>query len=117
MWRKQYNKTTGNDEYVRSVLPVKCKWRSRENSVATETGAINKRYVTVVVPYENGYTFPGKIGDYMALGAHRIEITGKKPNNASDVKELLSPDFMQVQYIKDSTHLSVGKRWKVEGIL
>ena len=110
-------KTESGESFETTLIRVKCKWRSRENSIATENGAIKKRYITVVIPRENGYVFDGKVGDYMALGKHKTKITGEKPYRVNDVKDMLKPDFFQIQYIKDYTNLTVGRRWKVEGIV
>ena len=116
MWRKRFNKTTGKDEWTRKILPVKCKWRNRESRTVTESGEIVKQYVTVVVPCENGYKFNGKIGDYMALGAYKVDITGEKPHRADDMKKKLGNVFIQITGIKDISLSSAGKRYRVEGV-
>ena len=117
LWKKRFNTETKKDEFIRSVIPVQCKWKTRENRTATENGTITKRYATVVIPCENGYKFDGKIGDYVALGSHETEITGEKPYTVDEVKRLLSPDFMQIENIKDSTYSSFGRRYKIEGVV
>ena len=117
LWRRKNGDNKDNEIFEVSVIPVKCKWRSRENRVATENGAISKRYVTVIVPYENGYKFNGKVGDYMALGRHKTKITGEQPHRVNDVKEALNPDFMQITYIKDSTRSTMGRKWRAEGVV
>jgi len=117
IWKKRYNSQTKKDEYTRSVIPVLCKWRVREIRTVTERGAITKRYATVIIPYDNDYQFDGKIGDYVALGLHETEITGEKPYTAAELKEHLSPDFMQIEYIKDGTFSPIGRRYKIEGVV
>jgi hypothetical protein len=117
LWCRKKNDETGNHEFTRTIVPVKCKWRVRENRLSSESGAVVKRFANVVIPRENGYNFGGNIGDYVALGAHEVEITGEKPYRAADVKELLRPDFFQIENIRDNTNSSIGKHWKVEGIV
>jgi len=115
-WHKRFNADTKKDEYIRVVLPVQCKWRTRENRASTGSGSITKRYATVIIPYNADYPFNGKIGDYMALGSCHTEITGEKPYTVDEVKRL-SPDFMQIENIKDNTYSPFGRRYKIEGVV
>jgi len=116
-WKKIFDPKTKKDQFTRIVLPVLCKWRTREIRTATESGAIAKRYATVVIPDSNDYTFDGKIGDYVALGQHETEITGEKPYTVTDIKKLLGPNFMQIEYVKDLTNSPIGRRHKIEGVV
>ena len=116
LWKRNFNAETKKDEYALSILPVLCKWKSRAIRTATENGAIIKQYVTVIIPCGSFFAFDGKVGDIMARGVHTVKITGEKPYTASEVKQLLSPDIIEIKAVYDNSRVERGRHVKVEGV-
>jgi len=116
LWKRYFNSETKKDEYTLSILPVRCKWKSKAIRTVTENGAVIKQYVTIIIPCGNPYNFDGKVGDIMARGVHSVKITGEKPYTVNEVKQLLSPDVIEIKAVYDNSRVERGKHFKVEGV-
>lgn len=133
VWNRWRNPETGKDEWLRHVLPVKCKWKTRAIREVSSGGTANiANSLVLVVPYSEAYRKPQEwvalsaeekrqfftlqSGDLAALGMQTAEITGVKPYTESEIKKVLLPDAMTVKTVQDFTRSAQGKHFKVEGV-
>lgn len=132
VWNRWRNPETGKDEWIRHVLPVKCKWKTRAVREVSGGAAHIADSTVMIVPSSEGYRLPREWstlgaedrkkyftlqkGDMAALGEQAAEITGTKPNTAAEVKESLAPDVMTIKAIPDFTGSAHGKYFRVEGV-
>ena len=133
VWNRWRNPVTGKDEWVRHVIPVKCKWKTRVDREVSSGGTTNvANSFVLVVPYTESYRKPQewdaldvagktqfftlKSGDLAALDAQTAEITGVKPNTEAEIKKVLLPDAMTIKMVQDFTRNAQGKHFKVEGV-
>ena len=81
VWTRKKIRETGQEIFIRRILPAKCRWRNK----------------VIIIPYFDGISdFEIKKGDLAALGIYDIEITGITPYTASEVRRLLSPNIIMI---------------------
>jgi len=103
VWLRKKIRETGQEIFIRRVLPVKCRWRDK----------------TVIIPYFDGLTdLQIKEGDMMALGICDIDITGYSPYTAGDVKRLFAPNIATVRSVAchfDGQNIMKGGHMRLTG--
>ena len=121
IWIRKKIPTTGQEVFVKHVLPVKCRWKNHTER-NTNGGTANIFTSTIIiVPYFDGIAdLQIKEGDIIALGVYDIEVTGISPYTASEIKQLLAPNITTVKSvayngINDKMNGMKGKHLRLTG--
>ena len=84
LWTRKKIAETGQEIFIRRILPAKCRWRNK----------------IIIIPYFDGIIdFDIKKGDLAALGICDVEITGITPYTASEVRRLISPNIIMIESV------------------
>ena len=100
VWIRKKVRETGQEIFVRQILPVKCRWKNyTERNINNGTANIYTGTV-VIIPYFDGLAdLEIKEGDIIALGVCDVDITGITPYTAGDVKRLYAPNIASIKSI------------------
>jgi len=102
LWIREKIPETNGEIFVRSVLPVKCKWRNyTEREVNNGTSNIYNRTV-IIIPYFDGISELNiKEGDIAALGVYgnSFDITGILPYTAGGLRQMLAPNITAIKSV------------------
>jgi len=124
------------EEFIRTVIPVKCKYLLEVKSQSSGAGAGMSATIYNVhklnIPWSENYKpfsewqsmtaeerkgfFTLSPEDIIALGERDDEITGENPNRLPDVLGRLSPHVFTIKAIQDNTRAALGKHWHIVGI-
>lgn len=122
--------------FVRTIIPVKCKWRTHVERNISGASANLSNNAVVIIPYFEGIANLIKAGDIIALGMHDIDIIVNSDSRdvgmpsatgicgEGELKRLLAPNIITVSSvfyngelngINGNSNKIRGNHLKVEG--
>ena len=125
---KDPNDKQAGEVFYPYLLPVKCKFKTKNIKTATGTGAGSSVNIAnsrmVIIPYTDDYLPPDvwnilmhdEKSQYFTLKIDDNVYPGVTDMKMADVKALKKDDVFTIKAIQDNTNSLYGKHWRVEGV-